>query len=319
MVNHSLYQSPFLLLRFSPLTLDDDEDTDSDDQSNSSIDDVPVDSWLADMFGPPPLDTAPLVQLQQRYPSLINCSTFSDIILVSKKYLKANAIRLASDDAVIHFATHPRIDLKQVASDLAQAQAMGLLPFLQARSSALAGVTLQPSPPLPPDQFPDMVSLPPRPPDYSLENYHQLCKGGAIEIPPGFEPDGCPEPAMKPADYALAIERLQGDDYKNGLSIVLPLLAAQQLFLAAGLPLNATPTSIVRKTDTPKGRLVVDVTRSRLNHPDKKVLLQGKYGPIVYPNHTDWCRLFFTVRQLFPVSNWSCLLLTLTDGTNAFY
>ena len=84
------------------------------------------------------------------------------------------------------------------------------------------------------------------------------------------------------------------------MSIVLPHDVACRLVKQAGLPLNCTPTDIVAATDKPEGRLVVDVTRSRLNHIDKRQQLTDLYGPIIYPRHSDWCNLFASVRELFP-------------------
>ena len=107
-------------------------------------------------------------------------------------------------------------------------------------------------------------------------------------------------PPEKPSAYALAVEFIHQSDYEKGLSLVLPHAVACALFTAANLPLNATPNDIVAATGKPQGRLVVDVTRSGLNHPDKKQQLVNLRGPIIYPRHADWCALFQQVANLFP-------------------
>jgi hypothetical protein len=219
---------------------------------------------------------------------------------VSSRYLKTNAVAAATAHAREYYTTHPRIDTLRIAADTSQAHATGLLAFITARSEALRHVTLQPTTPLEPETGPGLLSVPPRPPPDTLENYHALPDGGPILVPDSFIPDGCPASAPKEAGYALAIEHLFQKDVEAGLALVFPLSDAHRLFADANLPLNATPTSIVAATGKPQGRLVVDVTRSRLNHPDKKALLAAAYGPIVYPTHVHWCRLFASVRALFP-------------------
>ena len=280
-----------------------DDLSDSDSESDSLMEAEPFESieqFILDSFGPPRVDATPMASLHVRYPSLAHCHSFVDIVRYSEKYLRVNAVEIAGIHATEHYATHPRIDLTRIDQDAELATELGLLSFLSSRSAALAGVTLQPTDPLEPELSPDLPSMPPRPPDHTLHNFHQLCKGGPIQIPPGFTPNGCPEPTQRPPAYALAIEFIHHKDHTLGLSIILPLGVAQRLFRDAGLPLNGTPTSIVRKTDAREGRLVVDVTQAELNHLNKKDILSGMYGPIIYPTPADWCRLFYSVSALFP-------------------
>ena len=243
-----------------------------------------------------------MAPLRQRYPLLAsaNVSSFAEVISVSAKFLKTNAVKTAGDHAATYYRSNPRMNLASIHADSRRAEAMDFLSFLTEKSEALRNVTIQPTGPLEPDLDPEIISMPPRPPAHTLPQFHQLHEGASLIIPPGFQPDGCPMPAPKSAEYALAVEYIHQKDYLDGLSIVLPHDVACRLFRRAGLPLNATPTDIVAATDKPEGRLVVDVTRSRLNHIDKRQQLTDLYGPIIYPQHADWCRLFASVRELFP-------------------
>ena len=275
-----------------------DDDADNGPTTNLAN----LDAWLNTDFVTGAAHPAAIAALRSRLPSLeaADVRSFADIVGVARKYLKTNAVATASAHAAAHYATNPRLDLARVATDAARARAMGLLAFLTEKSEALRPVTLQPTDPLEPDPDPSAPSMPPRPPQHTLKNFHDLCNGGRILLPDGFTPDGCPEPKPKPASYALAIEYLQQKDFAAGLSIILPLSDAHELFHAAALPLNGTPNDIVAATDKPMGRLVVDSSRSGINAPDKKEKLTDLYGPIVYPTHVHWCELFAAVRELFP-------------------
>ena len=263
---------------------------------------VPLDIWLQSLFGDRPITPAMLLPLRQRYSSLAsaNVSSFVDVINVSAKFLKTNAIKTAGAHATEYYQSHPRMDLIKIHADEIQAETIGLLPFLTERSELLRGITIQPTGPLEPDLDPEILSMPPRPPADTLPHFHTLCDGASLIIPPGFEPDGCPMSARKSAEYELAVEYIHQKDHIAGLSIVLSHATACRLFNQACLPINGTPTDIVAATDKPEGRLVVDVTRSRLNHLDKKAQLSDLHGPIIYPQHAHWCRLFDLVTKLFP-------------------
>ena len=241
-----------------------------------------------------------MAQLQLRYPSLSNATSFADIVRISSKYLKSNAIKTAGDHAATFYASHPRMNVNTIRSDTQQALSMNFLDFLTQRSELLRSVTVQRCDELPPESDLAFISMPPRPPSHTLPNFHQLHEGANLIIPPGFVPDGCPMPPPKSPAYALAVEYLHQKDFNAGLSIVLPHATATTLFAAAGLPFNYTPTDIVAATDKPEGRLVVDVTRSRLNHLDKRQQLSDLHGPIIYPRHADWCALFQQVTDAFP-------------------
>ena len=262
--------------------------------------DLPLGDWLQSLFGSSSIGQAPLSHLRQRYPTLATAMSFADVITVSAKYLKSNAVKTASAHAATFYSTHPRISIAKILSDSQEAQSMGLLSFLTKRSEALRPVTIQPTSALEPDLDDTAMSMPPRPPDDTLPHYHQLHDGTDLIIPPEFVPDGCPMPSPKPPPYALAVEFIHQKDFEAGLSIVLPHDVARRLFQQADLPLNGTPTDIVLATDKPEGRLVVDVTRSRLNHPDKRSQLTILHGPILYPRHADWCKLFALVVKTFP-------------------
>ena len=265
-------------------------------------DEPPLDDWLQSLFGPQHTDPASLSQLRQRFPTLaaVNAISFADVVTTSSKYLKSNAIKTAAAHAADFYLTHPRMSIDKILSDSADAQSQGLLAFLTVRSEALRPITIQPSAVLEPDIDVTMMAMPPRPPADTLPQYHQLHNGAELIIPPGFVPDGCPMPPPKPPPYALAVEFIHQKDFNAGLSIVLPHDVAIRLFKQAGLPLNATPTDIVAATDKPEGRLVVNVTLSRLNHPDKREQLTDLHGPILYPRHSDWCTLFALVVKVFP-------------------
>jgi len=238
--------------------------------------------------------------LRQRYPSLTNAKTFADVIAISSQYLKTNAVKVAGEHAIDHYLTNPRMSMESINKDVAEAQSKDFLTFLTEKSEKLLNVTIQNVSPLAPSTTANFVSMPPRPPEHTLPNFHTLYQGADIIIPPGFVPDGCPMPPEKPSEYALAVEFIHQSDYEKGLSLVLPHAVACALFEAANLPLNATPNNIVAATGKPQGRLVVDVTRSGLNHPDKKQQLVDLRGPIIYPRHADWCALFEQVANLFP-------------------
>ena len=261
------------------------------------ITELPIHDWIQSLYGP--LHPIPN-ELRSRYPSLAGVTSFAEIIQISSKYLRANAIKKAGEHAASFFSKNPRIDLATIQHDTIDAQSSDFLAFLTTRSENLRNITVQDCDPIQPDLEPDMISFPPRPPLNTLPQFHTLHEGARLIIPPGFVPDGCPMPPPKPPAYALAVEYLHRKDYLAGLSIVLPHGVATTLFHDAGLPFNATPTEIVAATDKPEGRLVVDVTRSRLNHPDKKQQLTDLYGPIIYPRHADWCDLFAQVTKLFP-------------------
>ena len=62
-----------------------------------------------------------------RYPSLAQVTSFGDIVNISSKYLKANAIKQAGDHAAAFFAINPRIDLGTVQQDTAEAQSTDFL------------------------------------------------------------------------------------------------------------------------------------------------------------------------------------------------
>ena len=229
-----------------------------------------------------------LLPLRQRYSSLAsaNVSSFVDVINVSAKFLKTNAIKTAGAHAAKYYQSHPRMNLSKIRDDEIQAEAMGLLSFLTERSELLRGITIQPTGPLEPDLDPEIISMPPRPPEHTLPQFYQLSEGASLIIPPGFEPDGCPMSAPKSPEYALAVEYIHQKDHLAGLSIVLSHATACRLFSQACLPINGTPTDIVAATDKPEGRLVVDVTRSRLNHLDKKAQLSDLHGYQAVPWRT---------------------------------
>ena len=267
--------------------------------NNTNIDNMPTADWLHHTYGAHlPSDNA-LAELRLRFPVLTGMQSFAAIVDHSAKYLKKNAVLLASTHAEEYFRTNPRLDIAKVACDTAEAHSMGLLAFLTARSEALRPVTIQTTGPLPPDPRPDIISRPYRPLDETMANYHDLPNGAKIITPPDFRPDGCPNQKPKPPGYALAVEFHQNKDHRLGLSIVLPLADAHALFAAAGIPLNGTPTAIVAATDKPEGRLTVDSTRSGINHPSKKTQLVARHGPISNPTHADWCRLFAIIRRIF--------------------
>ena len=162
---------------------------------------IPLDDWLQSLFGAPPADLVPLSLLRQRYLLLAaaNATSFAHVIAV-------NAVRNASVHAANFYSTHPRISINKILSDSQDAQSMGLLPFLTARSEALRPVTIQQTTALEPDLDASMMAMPPRPPDNTLPQYHQLHNGTDLIIPPGFVPDGCLMLPPKPPPYALTVE-----------------------------------------------------------------------------------------------------------------
>ena len=182
----------------------------------------PINNWIQSLYGPPNPDTTPLADLRHRFPSLAKVTSFAEIISISSKYLKANAIKKAGDHAASFFASNPRINLATIQQDTVDAQSSDFLGFLTKRSEHLRTVTVQDCDALQPDLEPDMISWPPRPPQHTLQQFHTLHEGASLIIPPGFIPDGCPMPPPKPPAYALAVEYLHRKDYLAGLSIVLP-------------------------------------------------------------------------------------------------
>ena len=83
--------------------------------------DVPLEIWLQTLFGVQPTnqDMAPL---RQRYPLLAsaNVSTFADVISVSAKFLRTNAIKTVGAHAANFYESQPCMDLTEILADASQ-------------------------------------------------------------------------------------------------------------------------------------------------------------------------------------------------------
>ena len=75
---------------------------------------LPTNEWLQSLFGLQPPNPNSMETLRQRFPSLSHASSFADIIDVSSKYMKSNAIKTADDHAEAHYQSHPRISLDAI-------------------------------------------------------------------------------------------------------------------------------------------------------------------------------------------------------------
>ena len=242
-----------------------------------------------------------LDHLRQRYPSLCDITSWADVVTVARQYYHSDAVATASAHALQAFADgHPRIDVRTIADDLTRAHAVGIRDFITERSAAIADVSYQPVPRLPHDPCPDIPSVPPRPTTEQLENFHALAYGGPIFPPDGFVPNNVPSRAPREREYALAIEYLHQKDHALGLSVILPLDEARQLFNNAGLPFHDIDHFIVPATGKPQGRLVVNVSSAGLNDLLKKMFLAEFYSPIQYITHMDICQLFLDLEQHWP-------------------
>ena len=70
---------------------------------------APINDWIVSLFGPPHPDPTPLDNFRLRYPTLAHVTSFGDIVTISSKYLKANAIKQAGDHAATFFQNNPRM------------------------------------------------------------------------------------------------------------------------------------------------------------------------------------------------------------------
>jgi hypothetical protein len=134
--------------------------------------------------------------------------------------------------------------------------------------------------------------------------FQSLAQGsGILTHPASFVPVADLQPPPEEAAFQsapLAIELHLKADHDAGRCLVLPYAVALDAAKRDNLPLHLSPAFIVRKADSPLGRLVVDYTRTGLNHPEKKELLAQHWGPIALPVLADYCETLDRVRRRFP-------------------
>ena len=190
---------------------------------------------------------------------------------------------------------------RSAAAPLSPAQPSRLLPLIERMSAALLPVTYQPTFRLPRDPAPHSRSIPPLPsPESADQQFVKLATGSAVLLHSTFQPSTALPPPPSDPGVALAIELLTRKDHAAGRCLILPAYDALSWAEAEHLPLHLSPAFIVRKTDAPLGRLVIDYSRQGPNHPDKKALLAKEWGPITYPRIPDYCSTLLSVTRRYP-------------------
>ena len=243
------------------------------------------------------------------YPSLGAAASFQDILAAAHSYLDVEVQRVAAETAA-HIVSHDptvRIDQSMIAAHRSAAappstsSPSALLPLIQSMSAQLRSATYQPNFRLPPDPAPHSRSIPPLPnPALADERFANLAAGSSVLLHSTFKPSiSLPPPPSTPG-VALAIELLARKDHVAGRCLILPALDAISWAEAESLPLHLSYAFIVRKTDNPLGRLVIDYSRQGPNHPDKKASLASEWGPITYPRIPDYCATLLATAQRNP-------------------
>ena len=217
--------------------------------------------------------------------------------------------RVAADTARLIVANDPssRLDKQRIASHSRAAaptsstEPSRLLSLIERMSAELLSVTYQPNFRLPLDPAPHARSIPPLPcVDTAEQRFAQLASGSAVLLHSTFQPSiELPPPPTDPG-LALAIELLARKDHAAGRCLILPAHNAISWAEAEQLPLHLSYAFIVRKTDYPLGRLVIDYSRHGPNHPDKKTALAAEWGPIIYPRIPDYCATLLATARRHP-------------------
>jgi hypothetical protein len=216
-------------------------------------------------------------------------------------------VAAATARALVTSDPNNRLDVTLIASHRAAAappmpaQPSRLLPLIERMSTALLPVTYQPNFRLPPDPAPHSRSIPPLPsPESADRRFAELAAGSAVLLHSTFQPSTALPPPPSDPGVALAIELLARKDHSAGRCLILPALDALSWAEAEQLPLHLSYAFIVRKTDFPLGRLVIDYSRQGPNHPDKKATLAAEWGPITYPRIPDYCATLLSTAQRHP-------------------
>ena len=243
------------------------------------------------------------------YPSLAAATTFTHIVDASRRYLDVEVQRDAANAARATALTDPtaRIDRgiidrhRQRASPRSPEAPSTLLSLLTSLSKELMPVTYQPGFQLPPDPAPHSISIPPLPDSTVADiRFETLASGSSVLLHSTFQPSLALPPPPSTPGVALAIELLARKDHAAGRCLILPASEAITWATAESLPLHLSYAFIVRKTDSPLGRLVIDYSRQGPNHPDKKADLAAEWGSISYPRISDYCATLLAVSQRFP-------------------
>ena len=249
------------------------------------------------------------VSISQLYPSLSAAASFQDVVAAARIYLDVEVQRVAAETARSLVAADPasRIDQRLIAAHRAAAapptasEPSRLLALIQRMSAELLPVTYQPNFKLPPDPAPHSRSIPPLPDITAADGrFAELAAGSSVLLHSTFRPTTALPPAPGEPDVALAIELLARKDHAAGRCLILPALDAITWATAEQLPLHLSYAFIVRKTDYPLGRLVIDYSRQGPNHPDKKASLAAEWGPITYPRIPDYCATLLATAQRYP-------------------
>jgi hypothetical protein len=249
------------------------------------------------------------VPISQLYPTLSAVTSFQDVVTAAHMYLDVEVQRVAADTARTLVASNPtaRLDRclidahRAAASPSSTSEPSRLLPLIERMSTALMPVTYQPHFTLPPDPAPHSRSIPPLPNTTSANGrFAELAAGSSVLLHSSFQPSTALPPPPADTGIALAIELLTRKDHANGRCLVLPALDAISWADAEQLPLHLSYAFIVRKTDYPLGRLVIDYSRQGPNHPDKKTSLAEEWGPITYPRIPDYCATLLATAHRYP-------------------
>ena len=127
-------------------------------------------------------------------------------------------------------------------------------------------------------------------------------EGVTTEGGPDFEPNNGINPPRYPPSVAddRVLCYLLAKGQKSGKYIFLPteLFAAEAA--KENLSFHVSPAFVVKKRDSPTGRLVIDYSNSGPNFDAKPVQLATVLGPIKPPQYADVCRLLLNAKLLFP-------------------
>jgi hypothetical protein len=225
-----------------------------------------------------------------------NISSFADIIILAKSFLRADPVALSVAEAHRQVAagTALRVNHLRISEDVDRLKSIGLSNLLIERSTAIRFMTYQPTASWP--ITPYAGSLP-----TDETNLRTLIAGASPLLPStfvanhGFQGQQ-PDPALQ-----LPVELHLADDHIKGRGIILPFDVATAAVSSAGFTLHVSPTLIVRKVNKDLGRLCINYSIPRgINCESKKPLLAAAWGAIRLPQVLQWCMAWERARLVFP-------------------
>lgn len=234
--------------------------------------------------------------------------TFGDALDSSRRYLNVNVVELAHAEALKRVSDDPacRIDILVAAANLVEAKSIGLLAFLQSRADLLKSVTFQSIEPSfvpsisPSSALPQSVRCMLDPAETAAA-ITALAHGTDILRPDDFRPNFCDPPQCPAGDSALPLELHVQADIASGRAVVLLLSEVLLLVRAEQLDLNGASAFLVRKTDKPLGRAIINFSGlSPLNSPRKKQQLADTFGAMKTPTMVNYCSIGASVHDHFP-------------------